>query len=479
MAGSAWTIRGRAYRFAEMIQEASKPQAPWHSGSEGIAFPLKNRAGEIEYYAKFFKNRDNFPKRMARVQWLIDRRVHKWGEELLAAPCDWIDTGNVGRPDGIDFDFRCSLSRAVSGSTWQEVRNGIQKFGKALHPNVRLRCAGDLIRAAALLEREEFAHGDLAPANLVVDFSANSSEPMLRLVDFDAFNAPSAGDLAVFTNSDGGVVGHGGYMPVDLYAQYKRGGGVIWPYSDRFARDMLLIELFCYAPDVDSELAPCSWPWDKIEPRFPDNTPKALDYLRSQDIFVLEEEQRPSSYALALKMEISVPPRIKRPGRPRGGHFNRPSSVGGYSQSHGKGAPVSAPAAPGPSAPLPLERTIVLLWSLCLMLVLNASFLLARQAMATAMAWWAAGTASTTVRVALKMVVGVGTMVGGVLGGCYGLAAVAEAGARSSVRLPILWMPLFARRGNNRGQTTAELRGVVFRLAVIVATLVLVTWRSM
>ncbi len=163
----------------------------------------------------------------------------------MAAPRDWADTATYGRPGGVPFDFGGSLGQGVPGMTWLEAKLAIAERRLELDDTQRARFSHDLLRALSVLESEGLVHGDLSPNNLIVDPRAPLDQPSAYLIDFDAFAVPGeAGPIAVLSVAEGGSFGTEGYAPPELFARYEEGRDdrPIAPYSDRFGRDMLLLE---------------------------------------------------------------------------------------------------------------------------------------------------------------------------------------------------------------------------------------------
>ena len=99
-----------------------------------------------------------------------------------------------------------------------------------------------------MLEQEGIVHGDLSPNNIVIDIEAPPDQPALYLIDFDAFVAAAAKGNEAVTVAEGGTYGTEGYCPPDLLAAAADGDGSASPYSDRYGRDMLLVELLIMDP---------------------------------------------------------------------------------------------------------------------------------------------------------------------------------------------------------------------------------------
>ena len=140
--------------------------------------------------------------------------------------------------------------------------------GTSFPEDLRWRCVEDLVLATAVLEQAKIIHGDLSPNNIVIDLDAPPNEPALYLIDFDAFVAPAAGADQAIDLADGGTYGTEGYCPPDLGSRAGAGDGSVAPYSDRYGRDILMLELLF----MDSVLSPddcaSSWNRDRLERQY-------------------------------------------------------------------------------------------------------------------------------------------------------------------------------------------------------------------
>ena len=240
LAGSLLAIGDVLFRLKD-YDPAYPGQPPWRSGAEGKAYPLLARDGTVAAYLKFFTRPT--PQRLDRTAWLIGQQMHTWLPGLVAAPLLWIDTRLSPRSAEIDFDFAGYIAHAVPGETWLELKNRIVETGIALPEEFRWRCIRDLVLATAVLEEAGIVHGDLSPNNIVIDRDAPAGEPALYLIDFDAFVAPAAGRSQAVDVAGGGTFGTDGYCPPDLAARAAAGDGAAAPYSDRYGRNMLILEL--------------------------------------------------------------------------------------------------------------------------------------------------------------------------------------------------------------------------------------------
>lgn len=310
--GRPWKINGRTYRFAK-CNPATPGDPPWTGGAEGQAYPLLDAHGRIAMYAKFYKSKN--PKRFRRAVWLTKQRLSAHNPTLTAAPILWADSRSIGRPSGIDFDITACCAPAVPGEVWSVLKDDIRKGTATLPDAVRWRCVKDLMVATAALEQFGIVHGDLSDRNIVVDVNAPAHLPALYLLDLDAFVAKRAPRLTL-TVKEGGSYGTDGYCPPDLAERCDAGDRSIAPYSDRYGRDMLLLELLLYSDRYYHEDPPATWPrtvnlaklCEAAKARCPRPGLYALvRHLQMPTIFDLPEADRPSSIDLLRQAGIAVP----------------------------------------------------------------------------------------------------------------------------------------------------------------------------
>ena len=311
LAGSFLAIGEEIYRFKD-YDPAYPGQPPWRSGAEGKAYPLLGRTGSVVAYLKFFTRPTQ--KRLNRTAWLIGQQIHTWLPELAAAPLLWVDARLGSRSPKLDFAFSGYLAQAVPGETWLELKHRMVGAGTAFPEDLRWRCVEDLILATAVLEQANIVHGDLSPNNIVVDLDAPPDEPALYLIDFDAFVAPAAGPDQTIDMADGGTYGTEGYCPPDLGSRADVGDGSVAPYSDRYGRDILMLELLF----MDSVLSPddCASSWNRDTLRRQHAAWRAscdparcqaLAHLELPEVFSLPEPQRPTSAHLAAGLGLELP----------------------------------------------------------------------------------------------------------------------------------------------------------------------------
>jgi serine/threonine protein kinase len=223
------------------------------------------------------------------------------------------------RPEGIAFDLTASLALAIPGTTWKETKEAIVAGGISLHQEMRWRCMRDLILACATLERYRIIHGDLSDNNVMVDVNVSEGGAALQLIDFDAFVSARSGAPPPVTIGEGGTYGTDGYCPPDLRGRAQQGNPSVAPYSDRYGRDMLLLELMCFDARLSRgrlppDEPPCQWPQDVLVSLYerawfclPKDLVGALRHLRPPGVFGIAERQRPSANAMAGGVE-----RLKR-----------------------------------------------------------------------------------------------------------------------------------------------------------------------
>ncbi len=326
LAGSLLAIGEDLFRLKD-YDPAYPGQPPWRSGAEGKAYPLLARDGTVAAYLKFFTRPTQ--SRLNRTAWLIGQQMHTWLPGLSAAPLLWVDTRLSPRSAEIDFDFAGYLAQAVPGETWQELKHHIVETGVSLPADVRWRCVEDLVLATAVLERADIVHGDLSPNNIVIDPAAPAGDPALCLIDFDAFVAPAAGPDRAVDLAAGGTYGTEGYCPPDLGARAAAGDGSAAPYSDRYGRDVLILELLLMDPGFSPDDPPAIWdrqrlgrayaqwrascgkggqsPFARTAPAKGDCPPFPLAHLDLPEVFSLSEAQRPSSMRLAAGLGLELP----------------------------------------------------------------------------------------------------------------------------------------------------------------------------
>ncbi len=309
IAGKEWKVQGQTLRFAD-FDPRYPGEPPWKSGGEGIACPLLDAQGRVVYYAKFFDQTRITEKRVRRAQWLAGQQASGWAPQFLAAPVTWVTGSPATRPKSIRFDFSCLLSVAAPGRPWQEIKADITSGAVQWTDDLRRRAVRDFIAGLAILERRNFIHGDLSHGNLVLDPAATSGSPVLCFIDFDAFVCPVADELASLSTAEGGTFGTPDYCPPSLVA--GSASQDVRPFSDRFARDTLLVELLGFDSTCASDEAASKWD-THVRQKLLGRAPFAsqLPHLLLDTLFQLPEHRRPHTCELAAAIGIPVGPPVK------------------------------------------------------------------------------------------------------------------------------------------------------------------------
>lgn len=314
LSGKRWLVDGEPLSF---VGHGDSPGShPWSGGGEAIAYPLLSSNGEVAYYARFLSGKPMTEKRYERWNWLAKSGIHELAKELRGAPSTLLETQAVGRPDGIEFDFSCSLCEAVPGKTWELLKDDIRE-GLPFSDELRRRCISNLIRATAMLERKGVIHGDLSPANVIIDSKTSVGAPTLYVIDFDAFVAlNSDADVSRLTAMEGGSYGTDGYCPPNLNSLVGIKEDELAPYSDRFGRDMLILEFLCFDEQTpfDPEEPVLNWDRSYVQCQLNESKiARSLPYIRQRDLFDLHEDDRATSEQMAGWTRTTMPPRIRMP----------------------------------------------------------------------------------------------------------------------------------------------------------------------
>jgi len=453
LAGKRWAYNGAACTFAD-YDPALPGEPPWISGAEGIAYPLLGPDGRARAYAKLLHELRATPKRFNRTKWLIEQRLDTWTPELSAAPCRWLDTTVVGRPVGVSFDFMCSVANAVPGKTWLEVKLDVANGAVSVDGPVRERCIEDLIRGLVFLERSGLVHGDLSPNNVIIDLQAGPGEPALYLIDFDGFTAAAAGELSRLSVGEGGTIGTEGYCPPELTQKSGQNGFSAAPFSDRYGRDVLLVELLCFDDACDEEDPASQWDPEKVQRRLAESGfDKRLPHLFRPDLFRLSENRRPRSHDLARALRIPIPPRIK----------SRPTGHGrvGWETSIHRSSLLSRDGL--------LAKVVFALWALC---VVHWGLMSFRAAGWLASPSSEAGFGAYLLALGARVFVGLGVSALGILG--LSLWAFAE-DRPQQIQFRGWWLRIPARWNKTKPYSDHQ-RAVAKQLLGILAALASATW---
>jgi len=302
LAGKQWTIDGTEYVFGANLRQ----------GGEAFLYPLFDSEGSLRFYVRFLTARAASEARLERTSWLIAQRLDQLSEVFSGVPKAWLSTLN-GRPPGINFDFTATLHNAIHGHSWRDLKARSELEANAL-PSIRVRkiAAKNLIAHLATLEQigpEGMVHGDLSDGNFIIDPKTGKC----YLIDFDAFVYVDPTNLKHprLPVALGGVKGTPGYMPPVLESETS---SAAFPFSDRHARDMLLIELLTFRAGDPIDVTPKHWSNLSLTLKRLSAPAKSLglDYLLEKDIFERDEKDRPSSRELAISAGCSMP-RLNRP----------------------------------------------------------------------------------------------------------------------------------------------------------------------
>lgn len=455
LAGKRWSLDGASLTFADY--DRSQPgQPPWKTGAEGIAYPILGTDGHPRAYVKFFDELKITPKRIDRTKWLIEQRIDKWAAELQGAPNSWLDTQSVGAPAGVSFDFTCSLAQAVPGKTWLEVKLDIMDGVVQFDSEMRQRCAENLIRGLVYLERTGIVHGDLSPNNVIVNLEARPEELALYLIDFDGFCAEHAGQLAQLSIGEGGTFGTAGYCPPELEQKAEQDILSAAPFSDRYGRDILLVELLCFDGECDFEEPASEWSKEKIQRGLSQSAVgEHVRHLASEEAFQLPEDRRPSSYDIARALRMTTPPRVKG-RRATGRRISNRTFVG--------------PAGSVSSGGM-LPKAVVVLWALCLVHWGLVSFWGAGWLLSSSATPEDSGIVTSGLSLAARVFLGIG----GFLVGAIGLSMLAFAEdqprlisfGRFGFRIPARWNRSKAYSQHRRA-VACVLLGILALLAFVV-----------
>tara|TARA_R110002049_G_scaffold72490_8_gene187619 strand:- start:26700 stop:28343 length:1644 start_codon:yes stop_codon:yes gene_type:complete len=298
--GTVWELDGWPLSFGEVA-----------GGGEASVCEMSGESGETVAYLRFIQPHRTSPARIHRTEWLIGQHVLQESELFRGLPHAWVTTQQYGRPSGCDFDFIATFHDAVPGQTWRSVKWAFHGRVDAVHglptPINRVRAAKNLVATLAAFEEigtKGFVHGDLTDRNLILDARTGK----VNLIDFDAFvyqTSPTLDDPRI-SIGDGGVTGMSGYCPKDLEECLDEHA---FAYSDRRARDMLLLELLAFSENDPPADAPGSW--QQRNTTLTSVKPLAeqlgLPHLLDTSVFDCPESDRPTSCQLARALGLAIP----------------------------------------------------------------------------------------------------------------------------------------------------------------------------
>jgi hypothetical protein len=127
-----------------------------------------------------------------------------------------------------------------------------------------------------------------------------------NLIDFDCFvfQSPTLEQTKLLIR-DGGSKGTPGYIPDWLCKDPSKD---LAPLGDRFARDMLLVEILGFREGDPIELSPLYWTEqeDLLDDIKRLSKRLELPHLQEMKVFEASESERPSSFELAERLGLSI-----------------------------------------------------------------------------------------------------------------------------------------------------------------------------
>ena len=296
LAGCCLNVGGKQFLFDSDIK----------AGGQAIAIPLKNANGRrVAFFRSMFAMAAT-PAKMERTAWMIGQRLHLLSEAFMGAPQIWVNTESHGRPAGVGFDFGGTIHGLAFGTSWKSWKEDVE-MGQRDEPSVDLRFqfAQSLIHRLACLEAvgpSGFVHGDISDANVML----NTIDGTVNLIDFDCFvfESPTLQRSKLIVR-DGGSKGTPGYIP----HPFREDGSLdLAPTGDRFARDMMLLELLGFRGGDPIDVSPLYW--EGQEDLLDDIKRMAeslhLKHLQEMNVFDAQEAERPSSFELAERLGLQV-----------------------------------------------------------------------------------------------------------------------------------------------------------------------------
>ena len=275
-------------------------------GGQAVAIPLLDTSGRKVAFFRSSIALAATPAKIQRTSWLVGQRLHLKNDVFNAAPQLWFNSQVHGRPNGIEFDMAATIHGCAPGKSWKDWKEKVE-FGEMDAPSVdqRINFSRSLIQRLATLEAfgcNGFLHGDLSDGNIMLDAAAGK----VHLIDFDCFvfDSPTLSHPKLHVDA-GGSKGTPSYMPPLLEAETSLHVG---PVSDRFARDMLLIEILAFQGGDPIDTSPLYWSGQDELLADIANLAKSLqlEHLLDMSVFSLQESERPSSFDLASRIQLNV-----------------------------------------------------------------------------------------------------------------------------------------------------------------------------
>jgi serine/threonine protein kinase len=216
-------IGGQTYRV--MPHPAVPTFAFGQEGRKAFVYQVAQGGNGARYALKKFKE-------AYRVSALVDvcdalARFAAWpGLEVCARECLHYPTHRDALDDYPDLEYAVLMPWIV-GSTWYDIIIGMR-------PLSRLQAIGIANATAQVLtalEESGLAHGDIAAANVIVNWNDTARAGTAHLIDVEDLYAPGF--------SPPGALPAG----TDGYAHQTASEGLWGPYSDRFAGAVILAEM--------------------------------------------------------------------------------------------------------------------------------------------------------------------------------------------------------------------------------------------
>ena len=324
-ADEAYELEGKSMRVGSRTFRFDKVAA---IGGQACAIPLLGANGVTAAFFRIPKPTIVTQPYIHRTSWLIGQELHRKHKVFANLPQMWWSTETHGQQNSFPFPFVGTLHGLAKGLSWKTWKSNCN-FGDLL-PNdgstrheptkqERLALAKSFIQTLAFLEcfgAKGFVHGDLSDANLMIDPSSMT----VSLIDFDAFIFESSTlKFPRLTVQNSGSKGTTGYIPewLDKSTSFDH-----HPLGDRFARDILLIELLGFCEGDPEDGSPLLWSGqDELLGEITELARVLqLSHLTDMSVFTAEENERPSSFTLAQKLNLRVENNVHRKlaAKPRG-----------------------------------------------------------------------------------------------------------------------------------------------------------------